>query len=305
MLNLIKEQNDIDKIYLYAKDLRKPKYEFLIKKRENAVIKHLNDPNAFIECWNTTNDVYENIDDYNPSRKRKILIVFEHAKFEYSPFGKIFNKELDKDDQKERLFKRLKNIESKIKSKDKKQSEPIKNEEQSEATKEESTIAHKKHGKIVLLKDRLDYIFKNFGSHFNSTRKYFLKKLAKDEKKIDYDNFFFNIDEKPVVKSVDFLEEVSTLYDLLIYLLANADRVLNSAQTQINFFKVINVLKTTISSMKTDITDQSEEQKKKIFAEQESVLKNAKLLLEKRGEIINQFTKNNIISRGWEIFWRT
>ena len=57
--------------------------------------------------------------------------------------------------------------------------------------------------------------------------------------------------------------------------------------------------------MKTDITDQSEEQKKKIFAEQESVLKNAKLLLEKRGEIINQFTKNNIISRGWEIFWRT
>ena len=146
--------------------------------------------------------------------------MFEHAKFEYSPFGKIFNKELDKDDQKERLFKRLKNTESKIKSKDKKQSEPIKNEEQSEATKEESTIAHKKHGKIVLLKDRLDYIFKNFGSHFNSTRKYFLKKLAKDEKKIDYDNFFFNIDEKPVVKSVDFLEEVGTLYDLLIYLLA-------------------------------------------------------------------------------------
>ena len=110
--------------------------------------------------------------------------------------------------------------------------------------------------------------------------------------------FFFNIDEKSVVKSVDFLEEVGTLYDLLIYLLANAERVLYSAQTQTNFFKVINVLKTTISSMKTDITDQSEEQKKKIFAEQQSVLKNAKLLLEKRGEIINQFTKNNIISRG-------
>ena len=94
--------------------------------------------------------------------------TIEQAKFEYSPLGKIFNIGLDKDDQKEGLFKRLKNIESKIKSKDKKQSEPIKNEEQSEATKEESTIAHKKHGKIVLLKDRLDYIFKNFGSHFNS-----------------------------------------------------------------------------------------------------------------------------------------
>ena len=50
LLNLIKEQDDIDKIYLYAKDLSKPKYEFLIKNRENAGIKHLNDPNAFIEC---------------------------------------------------------------------------------------------------------------------------------------------------------------------------------------------------------------------------------------------------------------
>ena len=43
--------------------------------------------------------------------------------------------------------------------------------------------------------------------------------------------------------------------------------------------------------MKIDITDQSEEQKKNIFAEQESVLSNAEMLLEKRGEIIDQFTK--------------
>ena len=49
LLNLIKEQDDIDKIYLYAKDLSEPKYEFLIKKREDAGTKHLNDPNAFIE----------------------------------------------------------------------------------------------------------------------------------------------------------------------------------------------------------------------------------------------------------------
>ena len=77
LLNLINEQNDIDKIYLYARDLSEPKYEYLIKKREDAGIKHLNNPNAFIECSNTMDDVYENIDDYNPSRKRKILIVFD------------------------------------------------------------------------------------------------------------------------------------------------------------------------------------------------------------------------------------
>ena len=49
LLNLINEQNDMDKIYMYAKDLSEPKYQCLIKKRENAEMKHLNDPNALVE----------------------------------------------------------------------------------------------------------------------------------------------------------------------------------------------------------------------------------------------------------------
>ena len=77
LLNLINEQNDIDKIYLYARDLSEPKYEYLIKKREDAGIKHLNNPNAFIECSNTMDDFYKNINDYNLSRRRKKLIVFD------------------------------------------------------------------------------------------------------------------------------------------------------------------------------------------------------------------------------------
>ena len=77
MLNLIKEQDGVDKIYLYAKDLNEPKYNFLIKKRENVGIKHCNNPNAFIEYSNAMDNVYKNVDDYNPSRKRKILIVFD------------------------------------------------------------------------------------------------------------------------------------------------------------------------------------------------------------------------------------
>ena len=36
LLHLINEQDDIDKIYLYAKGLSKPKYEYLIKKHEYA-----------------------------------------------------------------------------------------------------------------------------------------------------------------------------------------------------------------------------------------------------------------------------
>ena len=63
LLNLINEQNDIDKIYLYARDLSEPKYEYLIKEREDAGIKYLNDPNAFTQCFNSMDDAFENIHD--------------------------------------------------------------------------------------------------------------------------------------------------------------------------------------------------------------------------------------------------
>ena len=69
--NLINEQSDVDKIYLYAKDLNEQKYEYLIKNHKNTGIKHLNDPNAFVDCSNTMDDIYENINDYNPTRKEK------------------------------------------------------------------------------------------------------------------------------------------------------------------------------------------------------------------------------------------
>ena len=62
---------------MYGKDLSEPKYEYLIKNRKNAGIKHVNDGNAFIEYSNTMDDVCKNIDDYNPNRRRKILIVFD------------------------------------------------------------------------------------------------------------------------------------------------------------------------------------------------------------------------------------
>ena len=77
MLNLINGKKDIDKIYLYAKNLSEPKYEYLIKNRETAGIKHLNYSKAFIECSNTMDDVYGNVDSYNRNRNRKKLIVFD------------------------------------------------------------------------------------------------------------------------------------------------------------------------------------------------------------------------------------
>ena len=76
LLNLINKQSDIDKIYLYAKDQYEPKYQFLINKRESTGLKHFNDPKAFIEYSNDMHDAYKNINDYNPNKENKILIVF-------------------------------------------------------------------------------------------------------------------------------------------------------------------------------------------------------------------------------------
>ena len=77
LLNLINNQPDIDKIYLYAKDLYEPKYQFLINKRESTGLKHFNDPKAFIEYSNDMHDIYKNINNYNPNKENKILIVFD------------------------------------------------------------------------------------------------------------------------------------------------------------------------------------------------------------------------------------
>ena len=77
ILNLINNQPDIDKIYLYAKDPYEAKYQFLINKRESTGLKHFNDPKAFIEYSNDMQDVYKNIDEYNTDKERKILIVFD------------------------------------------------------------------------------------------------------------------------------------------------------------------------------------------------------------------------------------
>ena len=56
---------------------QEPKYELLINKREQAGIKNLNDPTAFIEYSNAMDDISNSIEDYNEKRKRKVLIVFD------------------------------------------------------------------------------------------------------------------------------------------------------------------------------------------------------------------------------------
>ena len=77
LLNLINNQPDVDKIYLYAKDRYEKKYQYLINKREKAGLNYFNDAKAFMEYSNDMQDVHKNIEDYNPIKKRKILLVFD------------------------------------------------------------------------------------------------------------------------------------------------------------------------------------------------------------------------------------
>ena len=79
LLNSVQKDNNlIDKIYLYEKGLEEPNYQLLIEKREQAGINNLEDKNAFIEYSNNMDDIYDGINDYNKKkRKRKILIIFD------------------------------------------------------------------------------------------------------------------------------------------------------------------------------------------------------------------------------------
>ena len=62
---------------LYAKDPYEAKYQYLINKSGKVGLKHYDDPKAFIEYSNDMEDVPKNIEEYNPEKKRKILIMFD------------------------------------------------------------------------------------------------------------------------------------------------------------------------------------------------------------------------------------
>ena len=67
----------IDNIYLYVKGPNEVKYQYFIKKREKNGLENLKDPKAFIEYSNNIDDAFRIIEEYNPSRKYNVLIVFD------------------------------------------------------------------------------------------------------------------------------------------------------------------------------------------------------------------------------------
>ena len=96
LLHLINNLHPIDKIYLYAKDIDEKKYQYLINKREQAGLKNLNDPKAFIEYLHDMSDALDDIKNYNKNRDKKLLIVFDDmiSDIEYNKDFKKIIKEL-------------------------------------------------------------------------------------------------------------------------------------------------------------------------------------------------------------------
>ena len=72
----MKNQPDIDKIYLYAKDPYKAKHQFLISKQEKVGLKHYNDPKAFMEYSNDLED-FKKYWRIQSRKETKVLIVFD------------------------------------------------------------------------------------------------------------------------------------------------------------------------------------------------------------------------------------
>ena len=74
-MNLIKNQQpDTDKIYIYVKDPFKSKKQLNANRRQKVGIKMLKNPKAFIDYSQAIDNVNENLEEYNPKRKKRILM---------------------------------------------------------------------------------------------------------------------------------------------------------------------------------------------------------------------------------------
>ena len=173
--------------------------------------------------------------------------VIQKAKFKYSPLGKVFNKGLDKNDEKEGLLKRLKNIEGKnkdqldaIKDQGEKQLDAIKNqgEKQLDAIErqKQNKLETTEKDEIVYLEEKIDELFEMFAKFFPGQSKTLLKNIAKNESSINYRNFSYEILlPNGRFHKFDLFKKYGTLYGLLKNLLTKKTIIGSANADQISF----------------------------------------------------------------------
>ena len=173
--------------------------------------------------------------------------VIQKAKFEHSPLGKVFNKGLDKSDEKDELLKRLKNIEGKnkdqldvIKDQGKKQLNVIKDQGKKQLDVIEKQKENKpkvtERDKIVYLKDEIDELLEMHPNSFDKKSKTLLKTLANIEYKIDYKNLSYKIlFPNDRFHEISILKKYGTLYSLSEGLITSEKTMHNANVDQISF----------------------------------------------------------------------
>ena len=77
LLNLINHKPYSDEMYLYAKDSFEAKYQFQINESEAVDLKEFNNSKAFIKYLDDMDNTCENMEEYNPDKNHKVLIVFD------------------------------------------------------------------------------------------------------------------------------------------------------------------------------------------------------------------------------------
>ena len=95
-MNLIKNQRpEFDKIYLHVKDPLELKYALLIKGREKVGTENLKNLKAFVDYSQTIDDVHKYLEDYNPTKKRRVLIVFDDVIVDMESNKKLCSKVIE------------------------------------------------------------------------------------------------------------------------------------------------------------------------------------------------------------------
>ena len=249
--------------------------------------------------------------------------VVSKAKFEYSPLGEVFTKGLEENDKDERLLKRLKNIEGK--NKDQLDEIEYQGQNQLDAIKEQekkNLISIKKQGKqlkeiknqkkqmiekinregkskdIILLRDNLDNILLDYEFNIGPEGEDVLKKLADDERNINYKNLFFKLGNSAIA-NYDFFKRFGTLHDLLIDLLNEKISLKKAAIEQNEIIENIEELRSVILLEEEKINkeknkvaikkEKTKTRKKGNILSQKRVIISALRLFDKRGVIIDAF----------------
>ena len=202
LLHLINNFYPIDKIYLYAKDTDEKKYQYLINKREQAGLKNLNDPHAFIEYSNYMNDVVDDINEDEGNEKNEELKgtinELKRTKDKLDNAGNYINEKTRYNDELESIHEKFDYQNNKVKK--------LKSE-LNEKNKNINTLKNN-------IKD-LEIVNLEIITESNKINENYDKEIQKLNEELKENNEYFNNYEKDRIKNLEKINRLNRLNDEL------------------------------------------------------------------------------------------